>query len=64
MPHISQRYCLGLLPTPVDDEGALVIVYNYNVLLKLFFGQLRVGSIATNIRNLEKRIVETSVELA
>jgi hypothetical protein len=48
---MSQRYCLGLLPTPVDDEGALVIVYNYNVLLKLFFGQLQVGTITTNIRN-------------
>ena len=33
-----------MLPTPVDDQGALVIVYNYNVLLKLFFGQLQVGS--------------------
>ena len=48
---MSQRYCLGLLPTPVDDEGALVIVYNYNVLLKLFFGQLQVGTITTNNRN-------------
>lgn len=37
LPHISQRCCLGLLPDPVDDEGALAIVYKYSVLLKLFF---------------------------
>jgi hypothetical protein len=32
LPHISQRYCLGLLPAPVDDEGALVIVYQLQCL--------------------------------
>jgi hypothetical protein len=26
-----------LLPDPVDDEGALAIVYKYSILLKLFF---------------------------
>jgi hypothetical protein len=36
--HISQRYCLGLFLSPDDDEGALAIVYNCNILLKLFFG--------------------------
>jgi hypothetical protein len=44
LPHISQRCCLGLLPVPVpDDEGALAIVYKYNVLLKLFFDNVMVN---------------------
>jgi len=28
------RLRLRLAPTPVDDQGALVIIYNYDVFLK------------------------------
>jgi hypothetical protein len=31
------------VPVPVDGEGALAIVYRYNVLLKLFFDNVMIN---------------------
>jgi hypothetical protein len=37
-----------LLPDPVDDEGALAIVYKYSILLKLFFDKCVSNSVSNS----------------